>query len=97
MNKYSSIQNYRDLIGLSIEKTLAEIGLSVLYSVQDRLLKEYNCKFSDCLDHPDYLNKILRDIFGNSYYVIVDSIQQNLKEFSTKDLVVNFIRNIQTK
>jgi len=95
MNKYSDRQNYRDLIALSIEKTLAEIGFPELENVRIRLADDYSCEFSDCLDHPEYLNEILRDIFGNLHHVLVQSIQQNLKEFSSKELVDNFLIAMQ--
>ena len=95
MNHYSDRQNYRDLIGLAIEKTLSEISFPLLETVQIRLEEDYNCEFSDCLDHPEYLNKILRDIYGKSYYAIVTSIQKNLKEFESKQLVQNFLTVLQ--
>ncbi|MFB5611434.1 MAG: hypothetical protein ACE5RT_06460 [Nitrosopumilaceae archaeon] len=95
MSDYSNIQNYRNLIALAIEKSLAEIGFPILENVQKRLADNYNCEFSDCLDHPEYLNKILNEIFGDSYFVIVQSIQQNLNEFSEKELVDNFLKTLQ--
>ena len=91
MSHYSDRQNYRDLIGLAVEKTLSEISFPLLETVQIRLEEDYKCEFSDCLDHPEYLNKILRDIFGKSYHTIITSIQQNLKEFESKQLVKNFL------
>ena len=96
MNKYSDRQNYRELIAFSIEKTLSEISFSVLEKVQNRLAEDYSCTFLDCLDHPEYLSEILRDIFGNSYYVLVQSIQQNLEEFSSKEVVKNFLIEIKS-
>ena len=91
MNYYSDRQNYRELIGLAIEKTLSEISFALSETVQMRLEENHNCEFSDCLDHPEYLNKILRGVFGKSYYAIVESIQKNLREFESKQLVQDFL------
>ena len=95
MSYHSDRQNYRDLVGLAVEKTLSEISFALLETVQLRLEEDYNCEFSDCLDHPEYLNKILRDIFGKSHYAIVMSIQKNLREFESKQLVQNFLKVMQ--
>ena len=95
MSNYSGRQNYRDLIGLTVEKTLSEISYALRETVQIRLEEEYNCEFSDCLDHPEYLNKILKDIFGKSYYTIITSIQKNLREFESKQLVQDFLTVMQ--
>ena len=81
----------RDFVTISIEKALTEIGSPVSNEVSLRLKEDYNCDFADCLDHPEFLNKILKDLFGNSYQKIVDSIKKNLDGLSSNTQLENFL------
>ena len=65
---------------LAIEKTLCGIGEPVFDKVAKKLQKEHDCYIPDCYDHPEYLDKVLRSIFGNSYLTIVKSIKEELME-----------------
>ncbi len=64
---------------ISIEKILLNIGKPILDKAESELYKRYKCYLPDCYDHPEYLNDVLKSIFGNSYYKIVDSIKTELQ------------------
>lgn len=66
------------LVSLTVERALLEIGKPVYDKVVKQLSKEYKCYLPDCYEHPEYLNKVLKKIFGDSYISIVDAIK---KEF----------------
>ena len=66
------------LVSLSVEKTLLKIGEPVCDKVVKQLSKEYNCYLPDCYKHPEYLNKVLKKIFGDSYISIVEVIKKEL-------------------
>ena len=68
----------RALIAFSIEKVLLDIGKPMLDKVATRLYKEYQCYIPDCYEHPDYLNNVLRSVFGNSYLTISEAIKFEL-------------------
>lgn len=85
-------QLMKALTGLGIEKALLEIGRPVLEKVSNKLFKEYQCYIPDCYDHPEYLNDVLRDVFGNSYSTIVQSIKLELSEHLDDGAVLRLVK-----
>ena len=81
----------KGLVALAIEQTLICMGKPVLEEVTRRLLKEYKCYVPDCYEHPEYLKKILGDLYGFAYSTITDSIKNKLSEFSNKESIAQFI------
>ncbi len=86
-------QRRKTLVGLAVEKTLLDMGKPELEEVSMRLRK-YHCKIYDCYEHPEYLNQILKDLYGNSYKTIIEGIQKNLGEFNEEKSIVDFLRVI---
>lgn len=82
------------ILALAIEQGLLDMGKPVLETVTNRLYKNYKCYIPDCSDHPEYLNKILKDLYGNCYKTIVDSIAKHLVEFSNQKQVGEFLKMI---
>ncbi|MCI4432411.1 MAG: hypothetical protein JHC41_02210 [Nitrosopumilus sp.] len=79
------------LIELAIEKALLEMGYPELNLVKSRLKDDYDCGISDCLEHPEYLKIILCDLFGNSHYDIMESINKTLKITSMDKPITDFL------
>lgn len=44
---------------------------------------------------PEYLNKVLKDLFGPSYSEIVNSVSKYLEEFSYQRPIVEFLHKIK--
>ena len=82
------------LIHWVIEDTLFEISDTTVEEVGNRLYERYQCYFSDCLKHPDYLRDILKEIFGNASTQIICTINEKLKEFSDNKEISNFLVQI---
>ena len=80
------------LVALAIERTLLEMGDPVLEEVSRRLVKEYKCYIPDCHEHPEYLKKVLKDLYGASYTTILESIRGKLDEFIHKKSIAEFLR-----
>ena len=68
------------LVSLSVERTLLKIGEPVYEKVVKQLSREYDCYLPDCYEYPEYLNKVLKKIFGNSYIPIVEAIKNELDD-----------------
>ncbi|MGI0082017.1 MAG: hypothetical protein ACREAF_04260 [Nitrosopumilaceae archaeon] len=83
------------LVSLAIEQTLREISLETLHEVGKRIFENYNCYIPDCYEHPEYLSSVLKDIFGNSYNVIVESIKKQLGEFALQKPIEEFLVKIE--
>ena len=84
----------RALIALSVEKVLLDIGKPMLDKVANRLYKEYHCYIPECYEHPDYLNNVLKSIFGNSYFTISEAIKSELKEHLEDKVVLKLVNTI---
>jgi hypothetical protein len=82
------------LVTLYIEKTLLDIGKPVYDKVTRRLYTKYHCYLSDCYDHPEYLDEVLKKLFGNSSRVMVESISRQLEEFNNYDKIKRFLEAI---
>jgi hypothetical protein len=87
-------QVMRALITLSVEKALLDIGKPVLDKVAYILYKKHQCYFADFYEHPDYLNDVLIDIFGRSYYTIAQTIKAELSEMLEEKGVARLVNTI---
>ena len=82
------------LVTFVIEKALLAISKTTLDQVSNRLYEEHHCYFGDCYEHPEYLAKALKDLFGKSHTVIVESIKKELTEFAVHSPVERFLKVI---
>lgn len=79
------------LTALAIEKTLTDIGKPVYEKVVNNIYKKYQSYIPDCYEHPEYLKEVLKELYGNSYDVIVRSIEGQLYEFAYKKKMETFL------
>lgn len=83
------------LVGIAIERSLLDVGGSDLHqSVQNWLYSEYRYHFSNCLEHPESLRKILQRRCGDKYDTIVNKIQGLLGEVSQREPFLEFMKQI---
>ncbi len=82
------------LVGLAIERSLIEFGTPVLERVLNELEARYHCYIFDCYEHPNYLQQILKDLFGSAYDQVIKSIRKNLDEFSYQEPIRDFLFGI---
>ncbi len=84
------------LVGLSVEKVLLDLGKPVYDKVVNQLYKDYKCYLPDCYEYPEYLNLVLKKIFGESYHTIADAIKielgENIHEIPIEIFVTNMSR-----
>ena len=79
------------MVSLAVEKVLLGIGKPIYNNVIKQLSKDYNCYLPECYEHPEYLNKVLKKIFGNAHVTIVDSIKKELDECMTQKPIEHFV------
>ncbi len=84
-------KTYRDLISIAVEKTLMDMGIEVVETVSQRLKEDYNSNFADCLENPEYLQRILQEYYGDSYKAIVKKIEDYISEFKTVESLEKFL------
>ena len=85
------------LVTLAIEQALLNFSNAALEKVGNKLYEDFQCYFVDCYKHPERLTKILKELFGNSNTVIIDSIKKNLEEFSSQKPIDQFLARICEK
>ncbi len=87
-------QVHKALVTLAVEQALTKIGRPVFEKVSDKLFHEHHCYIPDCYENPEYLHIVLKEIFGASYVIIVESIRDNLNENVTQHSVKKFLEII---
>ena len=82
------------LTSITIQKVLNDISSPAFEKVSKKLQKEYKCYIPDCYDHPEYLESVLKSIFGNAYTAIVDQIRVELVEHADDNGINLLIKTI---
>ena len=82
----------QSLLTLVIEKTLLEIWSQVHSKVLMKLEEDHNCSLQDYCDNPEYLKRVLCNIFGKAYYIVLESIEENLRKHKSNQLVEQFLK-----
>jgi hypothetical protein len=91
MLEATDLQIKKALVTISVEQALLEIGTPVLEEVTRSLYSNYRCYIPDCLDHPDYLTTVFKDLYGKGYLNIVKSIHKHLDEFIDQKPIEKFL------
>jgi len=92
--KDSVIDARKALVVLAIEKALLEVGKPTYDEVLGKLVTDYNCYLSDCYEKPEYLSKVLKDLYGQGRLAIIQSIEKFLVEMNAYEDIKNFIIKI---
>ncbi|MGI0007800.1 MAG: hypothetical protein ACREAR_07380 [Nitrosotalea sp.] len=85
----------KTMVVLAIEHTLLKTSTNTLEKVQTELCQEFNCDISECYEHPEYLNKVLKDLSGVLQYEIVKNVNRYLDEFSYQEQIAKFLDKIK--
>ena len=82
------------LVIVTIEKIPLDMRKTVYCKVIEKLNKNYNCYLTYYYENPQYLSKVLNELFGNASRSITKSIVENLTEFETKESISRFVKVI---
>ena len=86
-----STSDKKALVSSAIKLALMEIGEPTYNKVVENLYREYHCDLADSYEHPEYLNAVLKVMFGNSHMVIVESIKKHLEKFNEQKPIQEFL------
>ncbi|QLH08513.1 hypothetical protein [Candidatus Nitrosotenuis sp. DW1] len=84
----------RALLAFAVESTLLRMGKPVYEKVTSKLEKDYNCYIPDCQENPEFLKRVLQDIFGDAYDDIINEIRTELGEFISQKYFDDFIKTL---
>lgn len=94
MTDISGNETKKALVAVAIETVLLKMGKSVYDQVICNLYEKYHCYLPDCYENPEYLKRIIQDLFGKSSVTIVESIKKYLGEHAEQkgiDVFINVI------
>ena len=83
-----------EIVGHRIRQALLEIGEPAYEKVVKALYSQYHCCLADCIEQPEYLKDILKQLFGSSHRAIVKSISKQLYEFYEQRPIQEFLMAI---
>lgn len=83
------------LVAFAIEKALLDMGEPVFQKVTKVLKDDYNCYVPDCYEHPEYLKRILSDLYGNAHTAIINSIKTSLQDFLNQPQIQRFVVSLE--
>ena len=84
-------QMKRTMVTLAIKNTFLELGLEEYDKIVLMLQKDYSCSLEDCYDNPEYLKQVLKDLLGDSYNNVINSLKENIKNISSNKTTLNFL------
>lgn len=79
------------LVAVVIERVLLKVGKLTYDEVNSRLYEEYHCYLPDCFENPEYLKRVLQDLYGKSSATIIKSIKKELEEYAEQKGIDAFI------
>ena len=92
----SENQMKKTMVTLALKNTLLELGIQEYDKVVSLLQKEHSCTLEDCFENPEYLRNILKDLFGDSYPDILNSLSENMRSITPQESVKDFLQSLST-
>ncbi|MGB9125446.1 MAG: hypothetical protein WCC55_07870 [Nitrosotalea sp.] len=89
------MEQYEIALISCIETVLMRRGNTNYILVLSKLDSCYNYKIRDCYDHPEYLKIILKEVYKENYYSIINEIRLELSDLAVEE-IADFI-NIMLK
>jgi len=87
----NSEETDKELFSLAVERVLVNINPRVYEQVENRLSQNYGYNIGDCLENPEYLQKILSELFGKVSIFIIESIKNTLQESRDNKSLTTFL------
>ena len=79
------------LVSLAVGKALIDIDSRRYSEVSRHLGERYGISLADCYQNPVHLRESLKELYGNSYRFIVESIREKLSDFPDHPEVSQFL------
>lgn len=83
--------NEKGLVRMAIDDALLEFDKSSLERVVNKLHDDYKCGIQDCYENPEYLKKVLKNLYDNSYSTILDSVKKKLEKHTSTKSIEKFL------
>ncbi len=84
----------KGLVTFKLQETLSRFGIFTLDRIYKKLLDDYHCYLPDCYYNPILVGMVLKEIFGSSNHVVITSIQDSPRKFSTQPTIAELLKNL---
>ncbi len=91
----SDVNVKKALVAVIVEGVLNSLSKGEYEEIICRLEDDYRCYITDVFEHPEYLKRVLEDIYGNAYKPILLKIEQALGEFTLQTPYKEFLLKLQ--
>ena len=69
-------------------------GKSDYILIQAGLDDLYNCEIKDCIDHPEYLRRVLQDVYDVEYESILDEMKVETEKLGLDKFKADFFKGL---
>lgn len=86
------LEPYKVALISYVELVLMRKGDVNYHLVLAKLDSIYDCKITDCYDHPEYLKTVLKDVYKKDYPSIISQIRSYLGELEDDPEIIAFFK-----
>jgi hypothetical protein len=79
-----------------VELVLMRKGDVNYHRVLAKLGSLYDCKITDCYDHPDYLKIVLKDVYKEDYDSVISQIHSYLGDLENDPAIIAFFKIMES-
>ena len=86
---------YRELVGTVVDHALLAIDSQDLNRVNQMLQERYEISTDDVLEYPEHLKSVLMEIYGDSYFAVLDKMKMLFEKASSENSISEFIEFLE--
>ena len=95
---YKAVRTIQKMtVGMAIRSVLLDIGGGAFEQVHKKLAEYYDCDTFDCFENTEYINRVLKELYGSYYRQIVKDIIRNLGNDASGNYVEEFLAVLTKK
>ena len=87
----------RTMLVYVVESVLLKIGKPSYELVLTKLQKDHGCHISECIEKPEYLKRVLQEIYGNASDEIFERIKIDLGDLVEQKYYRDFVEVMNSR
>ena len=90
-----SDEQIKENLALSIEVVLMRRGGPEFQMVLAKLRNNFNLDIINCYEKPEYLRKVLKEVYREDYESVLEEIIWELGEYAQIQKIIDFLDNLK--
>ena len=90
-----SDEQIKENLSLSIEVVLMRRGGPEFQMVLAKLRNNFNLDIINCYEKPEYLRKVLKEVYREDYKSVLEEIIWELGEYTQIQKIIDFLDNLK--